>query len=151
MRGHAGALVGEGSWLQNQGPLTALLASPGMGRVLGPGERSPEWGQCLDSGALGPLCRGSANDGTLSPPATAGVQPRPCHPLRADGQAHPEVPTVHPPASGTAQDSSSFNPQGLPVGWEVPPGVGGRRSGLLSVIHNPPNLLWDSGLIFLHF
>lgn len=44
----------------------------------------------------------------MSPPAVptaaTGVQPRPRHTLRADGEAHPEVPPVHPPASGTARD-----------------------------------------------
>lgn len=66
----------------------------------GPGERSPGWAASAPP-APGPRCRGSASDSASSPTAAAGVQPRPRHALRADGEAHPEVPAVHPPASGT--------------------------------------------------
>uniref|UniRef100_A0A4X1W825 Rho guanine nucleotide exchange factor 10 like n=1 Tax=Sus scrofa TaxID=9823 RepID=A0A4X1W825_PIG len=47
------------------------------------------------------------------PQAAAGVQPRPRHALRADGEAHPEVPAVHPPASGHAEEHPRGHPDRL--------------------------------------
>lgn len=68
---------------------------------------------------LGPRRRRSADGSAPSPTASAGVQPRPRHALRADGEAHPEVPAVHPPASGTVRCS----------GCHGPAGCGGRSPG----------------------
>lgn len=101
------------------GPETplALLSGPRLSRVLGPG-RGAHPGRRLHLGARGPPCSGSANDATSSSTAAAGVQPRPRHALRADGEAHPEVPAVHPSASGTARDSAASSPPGgAPGGW----------------------------------
>lgn len=95
------------------GPETplALLSGPRLSRVLGPG-RGAHPGRHLHLGARGPRCRGSANDSTSSSTAAAGVQPGPRHALRADGEAHPEVPAVHPPASGTTRDAAATCLQG---------------------------------------
>ena len=70
------------------------------------------------------------------PTATPSVQPRPRHALRADGEAHPEVPAVHPPAAGTAAGSGGHRPTGYNRGWCMPGGVG-WEAWLCPVTHSP--------------
>lgn len=87
-----------------------------------------------------PGCRPLAADAqrvTPSPPtATPSVQSRPRHALRADGEAHPEVPAVHPPAAGTAAGSGGRRPAGCSQGWCMPGGVG-WEAWLCPAIHSP--------------
>lgn len=126
-------------------PPRALLSVMRPSRDLGPGRGAQDgWRLCPPDS--GPPCRGSASDCTSSPAAAAGVQPRPRHALRADGEAHPEVPTVHPPASGTTGVPAAPDPQGAV--WVGPQGLAAAHPS--ATAHVYCGLRPGLGPLFLH-